>query len=67
MKRILPSYPIWLIDPMFSIWSSHDTLNGGDTTFWTGLNHRAYGFVRYNGKTYCFMNVTGVQTCALPI
>ena len=55
MKRILPSYPIWLIDPMFSIWSSHDTLNGGDTTFWTGLNHRAYGFVRYNGKTYCFM------------
>lgn len=55
MKRILPSYPLWVVDPLFSVWSKKDTLNGGDTVFWTGLYHRAYGFVRYNGKTYCFM------------
>lgn len=55
MKRILPAYPIWIIDPMFSVWSETDALNGGDTTFWTGLSRKVYGFVRYGGKTYCFM------------
>lgn len=55
MKRLLPAYPLWIIDPMFSVWSRTDTLNGGDTSFWTGIDHRAYGFVRYGGKTYCFM------------
>lgn len=55
MKRILPSYPLWIIDPTFSVWSKTNTLNGGDTVFWTGIPHRAYGLVRYNGKTYCFM------------
>ena len=55
MQRILPAYPLWVIDPMFSVWSKTDALNGGETVFWTGLEHRAYGFVRYNGKTYCFL------------
>lgn len=55
MKRILPAYPLWIIDPMFSVWSKNNALNGGDTVFWTGLQHRAYGFVRFNGKTYCFL------------
>ena len=55
MKRILPSYPLWIIDPIFSVWSRTDALNCGDTCFWTGLFHRAYGFVRYDNKTYCFM------------
>ena len=55
MKRLLPSYPLWIIDPNFSVWSKTNTLNGGDTVFWTGISHKAYGLVRYNGKTYCFM------------
>lgn len=55
MKRILPAYPLWVIDPNFSVWSPGDELNGCDTTFWTGLSRRAYGFVRANGKTYCFL------------
>ena len=55
MQRILPAYPLWVIDPMFSVWSKTDALNGGETVFWTGLEHRTYGFVRYNGKTYCFL------------
>ena len=55
MKRILPAYPLWIIDPMFSVWSNSNELNGSDTVFWTGLKHKAYGLVRYDGKTYCFM------------
>lgn len=64
MKRILPAYPLWVIDPMFSVWSKTDALNGGDTVFWTGLEHRACGFVRYNGKTYCFL---GRRDGAIPL
>lgn len=55
MKRILPAYPLWVIDPNFSVWSPCDELNGGDTMFWTGLTRRSYGFVRANGKTFCFL------------
>ena len=55
VERILPAYPLWLIDPMFSVWSITETLHGSDTTFWMGAPHNVYGFVRYNGKTYCFM------------
>ena len=36
MERILPAYPLWIIDPMFSVWAKTDALNGGDTMFWTG-------------------------------
>ena len=52
MKRLLPAYPIWVIDPMFSVWSPSETLNGGDTIFWTGKIRKTYGLVRYDGKTY---------------
>lgn len=54
-KRILPAYPLWLIDPLFSVWSKTDELNAGDTVFWTGLEKRASGFVRWKGKTYSFL------------
>ena len=57
MNRILPSYPIWIIDPNFSVWSPHDESNGGDTVFWTGLSRRTYGLVRFGGKTYCFLGL----------
>ena len=55
MKRILPAYPLWIIDPCFSVWSGADELNSADTMFWTGLKHSAYGLVRFGGKTYSFM------------
>lgn len=54
-ERILPAYPLWLVDPLFSVWSKTDTLNAGDTVFWTGLEKRAFGFVRWNGKMYSFL------------
>ena len=55
MKRILPAYPLWVIDPNFSVWSPCSEANGGDAVFWTGLSRRTYGFVRANGETYCFL------------
>ena len=55
MKRKLPAYPLWIIDPNFSIWSKNDTLNGGDAIFWQGTLRRTYGFVRFKGTTYCFL------------
>lgn len=54
MSRTLPAYPLWIIDPNFSVWSGHDELNGGQASFWTGLSRKTYGFVRYDGTTYCF-------------
>ncbi len=55
MKRQLPAYPLWIIDPMFSVWTPEEKLNAGDTMFWTNKKRPAYGLVRYNGKTYSFM------------
>ena len=55
MKRQLPAYPLWVIDPMFSVWTPEEKLNAGDTMFWTNKKRPAYGLVRYNGKTYSFM------------
>ncbi len=59
MTRKLPCYPLWIMDPLFSVWTAHDKLNEGNTMFWAGQNHRAYGFVRFGGKTYAFMGKTG--------
>ena len=55
MKRLLPAYPLWVIDPMFSVWSPSDELNGGDTIFWTGKTRKTFGLVRFDGKTYSFL------------
>lgn len=54
-KRILPAYPLWLVDPLFSVWAKTDALNCGDTVFWTGQEKRVYGLVRFNNKTYSFL------------
>lgn len=62
MNRKLPAYPLWIIDPLFSVWSTSDDLNGGNTSFWAGASHRAYGFIRYNGKTYSFLGKMGGVT-----
>ena len=64
MERKLPAYPLWVIDPDFSIWSKSDTLNGTDAIFWQGTSRRTYGFVRFGGKTYCFL---GRRDDAVPL
>ena len=64
MQRKLPAYPLWIIDPDFSVWSKNDTLNGGDAIFWQGTSRRTYGLVRFGGKTYCFL---GRRDDAIPL
>jgi hypothetical protein len=54
-ERLLPAYPLFVKDPYFSIWSTSDTLNETDTTFWTGKTKKTYGLIKANGKTYCFL------------
>lgn len=67
-ERLLPAYPLFTKDPYYSIWMAGDVLNEADTTFWTGKLKRTYGFIKANGKNYCFLgNAKGIekllQTC----
>lgn len=55
--RLLPAYPLFVKDPYFSIWAPADTLNGGDTIFWTGMRRRLLGVVYADGKAYSFMGL----------
>ncbi len=60
-ERLLPAYPLFVKDPYFSIWSVGDVINDIDTTFWTGKAKKTYGFVKANGKNYCFLG--NVKNC----
>ena len=51
----LPSVPIVVNDPYFSIWSPFDTLNEGDTRHWTHQEKPLEGLLRVDGVTYRFM------------
>ena len=55
MDRILPSYPLFVKDPNFSIWSATEILNSQDVEAWFGEKKKIYGFLKTKGKTYCFM------------
>lgn len=54
-KLRLPSVPLVVSDPYFSIWSPFDTLNEGDTRHWTNDEKPLEGLLRVDGKTYRFM------------
>ena len=51
----LPSVPIVVNDPYFSIWSPYDKLNEGDTRHWTNDEKPLEGLLRVDGTTYRFM------------
>ena len=51
----LPSVPIVVNDPYFSIWSPYDELNEGDTHHWTNDEKPLEGLLRVDGTTYRFM------------
>ncbi len=57
LKRILPSYPIFVKDPYFSIWANNEELNKQDTVFWTGQRCPVLGLVKADGKIYRFMGL----------
>ncbi len=53
--RILPSYPLFVKDPYFSLWSNTENLPCEDTALWTGKTQKTYGIITANGKAYCFL------------
>ena len=53
----LPSVPLVVNDPYFSIWSPYDKLNEGVTRHWTNDEKPLQGWLRVDGVTYCFMGV----------
>ena len=55
MERILPSYPLFVKDPNFSIWSATEVLNDQDVETWFGEKKKIYGFLKTKGETYYFM------------
>lgn len=55
MKFRAPATPLITIDPYFSIWSVHDTLNAGETVHWTCKPNAITGILQIDGAEYLFM------------
>ena len=51
----MPSVPLVVSDPYFSIWSPYDKLTDGTTRHWTNDEKSLEGFVRVDGTTYRFL------------
>lgn len=53
----LPSVPLVLSDPYFSIWSPYDQLTDGSPRHWTNDEKPLEGLLRVDGELYRFMGV----------
>lgn len=53
----MPSVPIIVNDPYFSIWSPYDKLTDGSTRHWTNAQKAIDGLLRVDGTVYRFMGV----------
>ncbi len=51
----VPSVPLIVSDPYFSIWSPYDKLNEGVTRLWTNDEKPIQGWLTVDGVKYCFM------------
>lgn len=56
----LPSVPLVVSDPYFSIWSPFDELNEGTPRHWTNSEKPLEGIVRVDGKSYRFLGTHNV-------
>ena len=55
MERILPSYPLFIKDPNFSIWMATEELNSQNVETWYGERKNICGFLKTTEGTYCFI------------
>lgn len=60
MERILPAYPLFVKDPIFSIWSTTEELNAQNSENWYAEKKKIYGLLKTKGETYCFMGDSNV-------
>ena len=66
MKQLLPSYPLFVKDPYFSLWCDHEILNRENPTMWWGERKAMLGIAKVNGKTYGFLgNTAAYEKCGL--
>ncbi|MBC7958522.1 MAG: DUF4964 domain-containing protein [Vallitaleaceae bacterium] len=64
MKLRAPAVPLITVDPYFSIWSTNDTLNEGNTVHWTCKPNTITGIICIDGNEYVFM---GMKNETVPI
>lgn len=66
IERRLPSYPLFVKDPNFSLWSGTEILNEKNLESWWGEEKKVYGFIRTKGDTYCFLgNAADFKNCGV--
>lgn len=67
-ERILPAYPLFVKDPNYSLWSGTELLNRSNLQSWWGTERKIYGFLRTEGKSYCFLgNGRDFHNCGVQI
>ena len=59
MERVLPSYPLFVKDPNFTIWTAPEELNSQNVETWYGERKNIYGFLKTTEGTYCFIGESG--------
>ncbi|MDE6398164.1 MAG: DUF5127 domain-containing protein, partial [Clostridiales bacterium] len=66
MQRVLPSYPLFVKDPNFSLWMPADDPTQANVTSWWGEKKPVYGFVKTEEGTYCFLGAyDDVKDCGV--
>ncbi|MFZ1290481.1 MAG: DUF4965 domain-containing protein [Melioribacteraceae bacterium] len=54
-KLRAPAYPLFTIDPYFSLWSMNDSLFSDVTRHWTETRQSLIGAIRVDGQVYRFL------------